>query len=612
MCAKFECEEEEERSFQVSDDNHVDRVEDSKSKKKKKEKPNIHRPCPFCFKMQSALTRHLSTKHKQEPEVVSALSKPPVERRKAFDNLKKQGIFQFNQNEMKKENPVYMRERRTDIDEKDVVICSKCKGTYSKKYKPRHQIQCGKSDGQIMIPMIPMQKMVVTAFSNDFKAVLNKMVIDEVSSIAKSDQFILVIGARIYNGSKAKEEKICEVEKRVRQSMRLLSRLYLKFKESLGPISIDSSDMFNKINLKHLRFAIECLCSDDNTTKNGLKLQIQNTLKSSGKILEAHFLVEGIEEKAAMVCDFLKVFSLVEDEIFSSALYQIKQKRNKCTRKPANLPDDNLIEELKSYLDKITSKEYFSLELPDDVFTTVRDAVCARLVIYNGRRGGEPARLYIYQWKEALDGTWIRPQIREQYKNEIETGNRITFQEGKGNRQVPVFFPPYLVPALVFLCSSDIRRGANVSTKNQYLFPSTKQSENHVNGWHALANCIEKSGLGKKMNGTMNRHRVISIIGSLDLSEEDQNLAYDHFGHSKDVNKHIYQIPQAERQLATTGRILSLIDQNKHEKRKLDSRQSCSSSLDVTDESEISLPSSKKQRKLSSETLVTKKKLTGL
>ena len=78
------------------------------------------------------------------------------------------------------------------------------------------------------------------------------------------------------------------------------------------------------------------------------------------------------------------------------------------------------------------------------------------------------------------------------------------------------------------------------------------------------------------MNGTMNRYRVISIVGSLDLSEEDQNLAFDHIGHPKDINKHIHQIPQAERQLATTGRILSIINQNKQSSLLLsnDNRQS--------------------------------------
>ena len=62
---------------------------------KLKKKPKIHRPCPYCSNFQSALTRPLTLKHKHEPDVASALLEPPNERRKAFDVLKKEGIFRF-------------------------------------------------------------------------------------------------------------------------------------------------------------------------------------------------------------------------------------------------------------------------------------------------------------------------------------------------------------------------------------------------------------------------------------------------------------------------------------------------------------------------------------
>lgn len=94
-----------------------------------------------------------------------------------------------------------------------------------------------------MIPLIPFKDMNVIQFSDHFKHVLDKMKIDEVSSLAKTDPVILIIGARIFNGNKDKEENISEVEKRVRQSMRLLSRLYINFKESLDAPSVDFSDM---------------------------------------------------------------------------------------------------------------------------------------------------------------------------------------------------------------------------------------------------------------------------------------------------------------------------------------------------------------------------------
>ena len=85
------------------------------------------------------------------------------------------------------------------------------------------------------------------------------------------------------------------------------------------------------------------------------------------------------------------------------------------------------------------------------MFVDVRGATCAQLTIYNGRRGGEPARLLMTQWEEAVNRVWLQPQTQETYKNEITTGNRITFQEGKGIQQVPIFSLPILL-MLCFLC----------------------------------------------------------------------------------------------------------------------------------------------------------------
>ena len=58
-------------------------------------------------------------------------------------------------------------------------------------------------------------------------------------------------------------------------------------------------------------------------------------------------------------------------------------------------------------------------------------------------------------------------------------------------------------------------------------------------------------------NGTKNRHLIASLIGTMPLSPADSQLVYEFFGHSEHVNHNIYQRPQAERQLAVTGRILS-------------------------------------------------------
>ena len=62
----------------------------------------------------------------------------------------------------------------------------------------------------------------------------------------------------------------------------------------------------------------------------------------------------------------------------------------------------------------------------------------------------------------------------------------------------------------------------------------------------------------------MNRHRVSSFIGAMGLPEAEQNLAFEHFGHSKDININVYQAPPAELQLKSTGNYLKLTDEGGH------------------------------------------------
>ena len=137
--------------------------------------------------------------------------------------------------------------------------------------------------------------------------------------------------------------------------------------------------------------------------------------------------------------------------------------------------------------------------------------------------------------------------------------NRITIQEGKGHRLVPVFIPPDVVSAMNFLFSKDVHRDLTVALENPYCFPSTGKCDNHVSGWHALMTCYKQTDADYKVNRTMNRHRVTTLIGALGLPECDQGLAYEHFGHSGEINRNVYQVPQAERQLNSTGRYLQLI-----------------------------------------------------
>ena len=63
----------------------------SSSKKEKKKKPA--RPCMFCGQMQAQLKRHVIRKHQSHEQVRAAMQLPKAEQARAFDGIKKRGIY---------------------------------------------------------------------------------------------------------------------------------------------------------------------------------------------------------------------------------------------------------------------------------------------------------------------------------------------------------------------------------------------------------------------------------------------------------------------------------------------------------------------------------------
>ena len=99
---------------------------------------------------------------------------------------------------------------------------------------------------------------------------------------------------------------------------------------------------------------------------------------------------------------------------------------------------------------------------------------------------------------------------------------------------------------------------------NKYVFSSIQGSLNHVSGWHAVdAMCKDIGEIVDKsrLTATKNRHRVSTLFAGLELPKTDQKMFYDHMGHSKNINKNIYQAPPALLEITRVGKHLAEIDE---------------------------------------------------
>ena len=149
--------------------------------------------------------------------------------------------------------------------------------------------------------------------------------------------------------------------------------------------------------------------------------------------------------------------------------------------------------------------------------------------MFNGRRGGEPARLLMTDFEEAISDTWIDPNflktVDELYKAFIEH-LKVTYQSGKGNRLAPLLYPKDVIEPMKLLINEELRTKSGVSKANTYVFASIKFFEKHISGWNYIQSlCSElKQDLTSKITATQNRHRMSTLYESLEMGPQEKKL----------------------------------------------------------------------------------------
>ena len=327
-------------------------------------------------------------------------------------------------------------------------------------------------------------------------------------------------------------------------------------------------DMVRRTHFSALHSAI--LKSTDATEetkfKAGLKISLYYLLKKLSKVIKSNLLVEQKDDEAAEVDRFGDILSMNYNFIFGDAMYTNAKNREVKLRRPENLPQDEDVELVRRYtinrMDELS--DTFRLWTSTD-YIELRDLADSRLTLFNARRGGEPARLTITNWLDALNDVWLDP-IRLKAMDEVDRAHfkdlKVIYQSGKGNHLVPFLVPHDTIPALNRLCDVEIRAQSDVSPTNHYLFPSTQQSNEHVYGWYAVHKDCVSAGVKQPnlLTATKMRHRISTIYAALEVPENQRTNFYKHMGHSANINATIYQTPPAEIEVGQIGRILQSID----------------------------------------------------
>ena len=555
------------------------------TREERKSKPA--RPCPLCEKMLPRLSRHIMTVHRDCDQVKKIMGLPSKARDLHLRQMRRQGILKFNKKQLLTDSPCLQRERRRKKNS-EMAMCNHCCGFFARKHFWRHKITC-RSDTATEPVAIPLSVMKSTSnnrfLPEEFRnEILTKFSNDLTGKLCQTDTSILTVGRRLYDKMKRKQDKLAEVGKSVRMDMRRLASLFMTFKEISGErcsdscVHSDSSSMLVRSHFSSLEEAIDRRCIDadeiesaSSKLKAGLKISYYYLLKKMAKIMKATFLERDEDSKAAEIDKFTDVLALNHNVVFGDAMYKINKNRQTKLRRPENLPREDDCQQLRDYtlqrIEQLTNDQFQFWSTSE--YCELRDLVLSRLTLFNARRGGEPARLTMTEWQEAVEGRWLNStsvnnssDIERQLFREF----KLTYQTGKGNNHlVPVLFPSDIVTATERLCDSAVRTSCGIHKNNAYVFPNSKHSLDHVSGWHSVNRVATDAKIHSPelLNPTKMRHLVSTLYAARDVPEKDRQLFYMHMGHSEKVNSAIYQAPLAHQEVTKVGYHLQQIDKCK-------------------------------------------------
>ena len=516
-----------------------------------KKKP--HRPCIFCGQLKSDITAHLITVHKNEDQIIEIQTMDKRPRLQALAKLRKQGIAKRNVAIIAEggESTELMCQRKCEGSK---VICSICGGVYKKIFFYRHVKVC-RTPKKTTVPQAVTTQASVTTNNppTEWEVVVNSMDRDHIYDIIKSDDLIMQIGKDIYDSRKPAKEK--DGKNKARTSMRRLARLV----EATEGVT-KCEELFDVSHFYRFEQGIHNVCEadagSDKESKSGLKVSLGSLIRLAAKSVIANFIITNRINDSNQVERFLKVFNMNYSKIFSRAEYQLKENRQRQNRKPSALPDEQHLEKLRVYLIKeIDEAVKRTGPLTKVMYVHLRKVTVTRLTILNARRGSEPARLQLKDFKERHE--WITPGMSK----ELTSKYAITYLMGKGDKLVPVLLPRECEKAMVMLADCANRAHAGISPKNDFVFAYTQQSLDSCTGYNEIMDVCNQIDI-PVITATSVRHRTSTLFWKMEGIEESTIDTFMlHLGHERSINQNIYAVPPSERIFQTVVPLIEELDQ---------------------------------------------------
>ena len=424
--------------------------------------------------------------------------------------------------------------------------CSECKQFLSKKNFRSHNCVGDNPELKKRLSLTGGYK-TTTAF----KAVLGGLHQDTIGIYISNNSTIQKIGSDIFESTFKAKRKEREAARVARQKMRSLGALFMRMEEiaKTEEINFDSEFVFESKNLELMRLAIEEMTSGKNIS---VKRNFVYAVKKGAGVIKNLFLISGDEDKSEKTKKFISCFDHIYNYVFIEVRTEAQNRRDEKGRRPSNLPEEDDLSRLRVHLEQRLGEMRDSLDTCS--YIDLRRYLHCRLILHNARRVNEVSLLKIQDAEAALKGEWTERD---------DDNGMITYVSGK-SKDVPVIIPHSLEVFLKKIISPNKRKEGRIPSANKFVFASSN-SEYQTSGYHDMLTVTTK--LNIKIKSTGIRH-LMSTRRAEEMGDDEDEVFYDHLGHSGKVNKLVYQVPKAKRTLQNVGKFLEKMDDRILKKRR--------------------------------------------
>lgn len=523
--------------------------------------------CFYCKKPFSKLARHLESAHKREPDVAKAFSydKKSQERRKLLHLLKKRGNFAHNAviaangvGEL-----VACRRPARSKPSQHYTHCIHCEGLYARKSLWRHVRYCPQKPedsnsiaGRKRVLSLNQTRLPPPAAVSDIVwKIACEMNNDEISSVVRSDQHILLLGQLLHNSKKSYARR----HDYIRQKMRQMARLLIKAR-TMSPLR-NVKEFVVPANFPHVIQCVRAVAgyNEENNSYGtaSLALKLGHSLRKVADIVLCSAIVAERYDVAESTKYFITLHEKMWNESISAAalgtLHEAKW------NKPQILPFTEDVKKLHSFLDG-EQRKYMSVlqEEPNPKhYACLTKVTLTQVVLFNRKREGEVSRMELTSYT-SRDKTEMNPDIlvglTDLEKMLIEHFES-TVIRGKRSRKVPVMFTPVMIAAMDLLVRK--REECQVPHENMYMFarPATYSSYRGSDCFREHAKqCGAKSP--EALTSTKLRKQLATLWAVLNLKENKLDLLANFLGHDIRVHREYYHLTESTLQLAKVSKLL--------------------------------------------------------